>query len=227
MPAIDSETRSMPTKLEEDGRYLVIIIDNSESTRDTMVSGKSLFDHQLEAVEEMKLALLGGKARARTEVLTVCFHGAVQRGWYPLEKMPVLSPSDFDFINCTPLLDFLAASLDHIEAVYKAASQQGLGVRCGLMLMSDGLEGVEVGQRPFAVSLTSEEHVKIRMDWFCRRGFFANALAMGADGGLELKSLLMRIGFPEAGIRPTELGRDQLRRAFGDLSNSTFRGMGL
>jgi hypothetical protein len=217
----------MPTTLVEDGRYLVLLLDNSESARGTVINGKSLFAQQLEAVEELVTYLMSGKAHDRTEILTVCFHGAVGEGWYPLHKVPRFDPSHFEFMNCTPLLDFLSAVLDHLESVFATGFEQDVSVRCGFMLMSDGLEGVDVGGKSFPVSVTSEEQVRLRMEWFLRREFFANALAMGADGGLELKNLLLRVGFPKDGIRPTSLGAGELRRAFGDMSYSTFRGMGL
>lgn len=219
-----SDMKSWLPPLNAGARYFILLIDNSASMRDTALkSGESLFDLQIREMNAMLSALKRAKSLRSLWVLRADFSGALGP-WTTIDRTPYFGKTAQRFVSASPLLDILAGCLDTLEHMAQVAA--GTRIQCGLTLATDGLDGVSSSQgRSFACSRTEESEVRERLKLFNDSGFIANALAIGPDDGQRVFDYLASLGFPRYGIRKSGLDPQALRRAFDEISDSSFRGL--
>jgi hypothetical protein len=210
--------------LKAGARYFIMLIDNSASMRDTALdNGDSLFDLQVREMNAMLSALKRATNLRSLWVLRADFSGALGP-WTTIDRTPYFERAPQHFVSATPLLDILAGCLDALEFMAQAA--QGARIQCGITLATDGLDGVTSSRGvSFPCSRTEEYEVKERLALFTKSGFIANALAIGPDNGDRVFDYLSKLGFPTYGIRKSGLDPQALRRAFHEISDSSFRGL--
>lgn len=209
--------------IESGGRYFIALIDNSRSMHETKIGEQSLFSLQIEQINTLLTALKTGKKRDDTHVLLVTFDGALDPGWQPLMDVHYLNESAIPESNCSPILDILGGILDTLELVAITGIDAGKDVKCSMLVVTDGLDGFNVGSRAFPVSVSTVAQIRKRMERHYKSGYVANALAIGPDGGKAVTDFFLSVGFNSKSIVSSELDPQKLRRAYEDVSESSFR----
>jgi hypothetical protein len=212
-------------ELSADYRYLVVFLDNSPSTVQTKIGGESLFSLQVSEANRTLKALKAGKLGEKTWVLLVSFNGVLSPGWQPLEDVPEIEPSAIAQSASSPVLDMLGGVFDAFKELVADATEEGVRIRCAVMIATDGLDGVEIDSTAYPVSCSRAEHIRPRIADFTARGFQMNALAMGADGGKKVASFFRSLGLEDTCIIKSGLDRSALLKAFDDHSRSSLRGL--
>jgi hypothetical protein len=224
---IGSQTGRLVRKPEisADYRYLVGFLDNSPSTVETKVGEESLFSLQVSEMNRTLRALKAGKLGDKTWVLLVTFNGALFPGWQPLEDVPEIQASAIQQSKSSPVLDMMGGIFDAFKELVVDATEEGVRIRCAVMIATDGLDGVEIDSTAYPVSSSGVEDIQPRVAEFTARGFQLNALAMGADGGKKVASFFSSLGIDNSCIIKSGLDRKALLKAFDDHSRSSLRGL--
>jgi len=216
-----------PDLLVNEGRYFMVMIDNSTSMKRATVGDKSLFSIQLEEIGNLVSALRRGTKRNKTSIAFATFDGILQPGWQELldDEFVLPNASSIPESNCSPVLDIVGGMLDTLEHLYVEATQQGLQVTCGALLISDGLDGFSIDGEQIPVSVSSREEIGERFIRFTSSGFTCNVLAIGCDQGESVASFFSGLQVPPESIVRTGLDPSELRRHFGDVSQKSLGSM--
>lgn len=212
-------------ELSADYRYLVVFLDNSPSTVQTKVGEESLFSLQVSEANRTLRALKAGKLGDKTWVLLVNFNGVISPGWQPLEDVPEIKASAVEQSVSSPVLDMLGGIFDTFTGLVADATEEGVRIRCAVMIATDGLDGIEINSTAYPVSTSRVEDIRPRVKDFTARGFQLNALAMGADGGKKVAAFFSSVGVDSTCIIKSGLDRKALLKAFDDHSRSSLRGL--
>ena len=217
----NSGIRKLPGPIVDNGSYFVVLLDTSRSMRETRVAAEeTLFSLQLAQVNSFGTALFKGKNNDKMQLLFVHFDGVVAQGWTPLAELPRLKDEDLPESACSPVLDTLSAALELFEKIKIEAMKKQAAVNCGLLVVTDGLDGITIGDRSYPISVRGVEDVRKQIARFQARDYHAHALAIGSDGGAEVSDFFLKLGFEPDLIFKSGLNESELRKQFNVASQS-------
>jgi hypothetical protein len=160
-------------------------------------------------------AMSGSTAADDILVSTVLFNNDIEllHGYVTLENAPPLTRRIYEPDNMTALYDAVAAGLTNMVLYAQQLRQNGVMVRCIVIVYSDGADNAS-RQRASAVRRATEELLKQEIYSLAYVGFRS-----GGISDAELHQLADAIGFPE--VLTAGLDHQELRRIFHLVSMST------